>query len=360
MIGEVEQETTCLNRSMALETARNMRERARAATEDAPGSSRENERWTDEATQARRHAETWTARFVLPGEDPDAARELFDRLIEQLKPRDAIEEAFVESIFHQSQALDRAKGSRSARRTKCIVEALKGEEVKVATLGHCLFFDPRGHTCLYGSVPFTGAGDRTSRPPVGDERCNPAWLVEQLESTLTGSRWLLERWAELRENLALPGWWGPDNTFMMVRLIGRQPLDSLDVWEVAEIFLASHTLGPGRKHAFIELRSELSGSEMREFMQRVNKKWPAAIRPRDAATGLRTLVEIVERATARLNVIASELQKRSDAGEFRKAAGLAFDESPESEQIVRAERGRAEAMNESLDALRKYRRDLRQ
>ena len=360
MICEREQETSCPNDTKPGETARKLRKRESAAREDDPGSSSEKERWTAEPTHAHRLAEIWTARFLLPGEEPAAARELCERLIEQLKPRDAIEEAFVESIFHRAQWLDRAKRSGSGRRTESIEEVVKGEAVEVATLGHRLFFDPRGPMCLYGSVPFTGAGERTSRPPAGDASRNPAWLVEQLESTLTGSRWLLKHWALLREKLALPGWWGPDTTFMMVRLIGRQPLDALDVWEVAEIFLASHTLDPSRKHPFIELRSELSGSEMRDFMQQVNKQWPAAIRPRDAATGLRALVEIVERATARLNSIASELQKRSDAGEYRKAAGLAFDESHESKQIARYERRCERAMNESLAAFRKYRRYCKQ
>ena len=55
-----------------------------------------------------------------------------------------------------------------------------------------------------------------------------------------------DRWEELRTLLEPGKFWQSHDRFKAIRLLGRQPLDADEDKWVAEVFVASHALNPGK------------------------------------------------------------------------------------------------------------------
>ena len=141
---------------------------------------------------------------VLPGEDADALQRRVEAFKDDVQPRGALEDYLVERAAHVSWQLDRAERTIAARLTDAMLhgqaDAANRQADEVAVLARRLFWDPVGPICDYphrrgfGLVPQKGV----SLSKTVDDPLNPARIVNRLEATAAGCRWLLDRWGDLR------------------------------------------------------------------------------------------------------------------------------------------------------------------
>ena len=285
-------------------------------------------------------------------------QELLGRWFSSLQPRDDVEEFMSKMLFHELLGLERVDRALIASRIMHVHEEARRQEQEVLTLGSRLFFDPRGPAGIFGEPRFSREEERDSQRTGADPSHDPAWLVERLESTAAGCRWLLEQWAELGGMLEKGERWQESELFQAVRLMGRQLIDVLDLPELAEILLASHAINRRSRNAFTDLRSELRVDEIKARLIRMRRRSGTTLDPRDAAQGREHLSAIVARATSRLEAKAAEHRKRACADESAGAAEPAFDRTPAGEALNRDKREYARAVSRTLTALRRHRLDV--
>jgi hypothetical protein len=254
-------------------------------------------------------------------------------------------------VFDIAVSLEDAIRTRNACRRSYVEDAAEREDFEPESLGRELLFDPCGPAGIY-SRPRFSRSEPDSRGTASAKTRHPAVLVEMLEQTSAGCRWLLENWAECRENLArltIRDCW--DN-FMMMRLMGKELADAFDDPEAAEVYLASHAIDPRRRNPFAELRRELRVDEMKSRLLRVRASGRLARRPGDAAEGRARLGGIIDRAEARLRAIAAEHRKGAEGGPDLEALGREFDDTPDGERLASAEAECARALASAIRTLR--------
>jgi hypothetical protein len=276
---------------------------------------------------------------VLPGEDPALFQARVDAYKADLQPRNTLESDLIERMALLSTQFDRVarvEVARAAERMLTIPAlAVQEQEMEAAALGQRLFFDRRGPLAGYPSGTYDYGKPRTSWSDIPDDRDDPARLVAQLESTGPGCRWLLNQWAELRARLEAGDCWQSPEKLKAIRLLGRQPLDAADVREVTRIFLACHAIDPTHKHAFFELRCDLTEDEFKQYVNRLKGRNLKAIRPTDAAEARALLLGLVDRATGRLRPLAEAHRVRDEMMAALRRDTAAFDDSKEAERLRR-------------------------
>ena len=198
---------------------------------------------------------------------------------------------------------------------------------------------------------------RISFSGLADDPDDPARLVLQLESTPAGCRWLLDRWAELRDLLEqdLP-WHSPDK-FKAIRLLGKQPIDAVNVDEVASIFLACGVIDgrdPQKLDSFVELWNELLPGEEDRYKRRMLCRDTTFLTPEGEDEAKALLRGVVEKATTRLEALGAAHRERSNS--LEEANRLAFDGSVEGERLRRYQMSCNRALLRTLDTLLKLRR----
>ena len=165
------------------------------------------------------------------------------------------------TYLNVSQALDCDRILRANEQwiEDLVAESEAKEAEEVYKLGKRLFFDRRGHIELYGIIRCFDGNKTTSPNDQPIEADDPAKLVEELEKSAEGCRWLREEWLELREQLEPGKYWLGYHRIKAVRLLGRQPINAIRDERVAEIFVASYAIKRfGEDGAFSELTSDLT------------------------------------------------------------------------------------------------------
>ncbi|MFI5460347.1 MAG: hypothetical protein ACHRXM_33435 [Isosphaerales bacterium] len=282
---------------------------------------------------------TRVMREFLPAHDFEAIRQPVEDWVARGQPRDAIKDYHISLIAWAAQDLERVKLGRDEHRRRHVEEEALREMLEADALGQRLFSSPGGDPCVVGPGPSSRRGTRNSSSPVVvEETTGPAWLVERLESTAAGCRWLLERWAKIRACFEPGRRWISKHSFWMLRLMGRHPHDVLESSEVVDIFLANHALDRRGRNPFMALRGEVSLDEVNDLVRRLGPRVKSTPDRSDAEQGRRTLIAIVERAIAGLTAKAEEHEQKVDADEARRAAGRAFDTSPQGRRLERLER----------------------
>jgi hypothetical protein len=299
---------------------------------------------------------------VLPDEEAEAFAQHRDGLLASLKPRDDVElklaETFVFATWKRERCVRAENGMIARRMERAELEESLKEHHEVISLGRRLFWDRRDDARLYPhSLTAFVDGQNTSRAKAPDDPNDPEHILIDLESTLTGCRWLLARWAELKDHLS-PGlsWDAPDK-LKAVRLLGKQPLDAADDPVVCLIFVASHVADARFDNPFYELEQEFEcpSFDRQQFMKRLKERPWRALRPRDEADARHKLAELVDKSTARLEKILSAHEKRAARFAGKTASRLAFDPSDEAERLRRHERACVRDMFRSLGQLAKLR-----
>jgi hypothetical protein len=180
------------------------------------------------------------------------------------------------------------------------VEQAKLEQLRVITLGRRPFADDAEDLRFYPHWERDG-GPRTSGKHAPDDPNDPACILVELESTLTGCRWLLARWAELEERLTPGMALQSADKLKAIRLLGKQPLDAPDEPVVCFILLPAHVLYPRYSGPFYELECEFSEfeSEWHRFLSRIKDRPCKAVRPKSEAEARQAILSLVDKATVR-------------------------------------------------------------
>jgi hypothetical protein len=304
---------------------------------------------------AVKHALTSQA-DVAPGEDPRAFEQLVDGWVDDLNPRNRVEDALVR---HAAGAAWRLKRSIHVQTNRLFARCESGssrDEDDTLGLSRRLFRDRRGPTELYGVVAYDSRGPRTSWSDIVDDPDDPARLVRRLENTAGGLGWLTDRWSELLALLESGNVWQSHHKFKAIRLLGEQPMSASDVRPVAEIFVASWAIDPLRENAYAELKSELDDEEHEAFVNRVRAQWPDMLNAGDPEQARRVLISIANRAIERLKEIAAVLDERAEIDAARSIACQSFDDSREGELLRRYETSASRMMLRSLSEFAKLRK----
>jgi hypothetical protein len=299
---------------------------------------------------------------VLPGENPEAFQARIENFKEGLGSRNECEAVLAKHAAQASWQLDRAIQSKVARLNRDILESAEAdarrETQEALALGNRLFFDRRGPIELYPSGGnFSNKEQRTSSSGTAEEPDDPAKIVLELEATVAGCRWLLDAWSQLRDVLESGLGWQSHEKIKTVRLLGKQPLDSLSDRDVALVFLASHAIEPEYSYAFQELRCEIEEDLFKRNKARLDRWSRRGIAPADAKAARLALLALVEKATERLRVL--EAERMQVAGKMRKlrAKILSFDQSKTGEQLRRHLGSCNRLMLRNLDAVEKLHRN---
>ncbi len=197
-------------------------------------------------------------------------------------------------------------------------------------LGSRLYFDPTGPISKYGieTVVFDQVG--TSSSGEKDEANQPAALVCELESTPVGCKWLLSEWGLLRDRAVNGIWYSPDR-LKAVRLLGFQPVDAIDQWCVAMIFVASNGFMRLGETGFEDLRSDMSPVALERLVLRVKARFRDLFFDWTETEYRQMLIDLIDE-----NVLALQAQlewhkkQNGRCGGDRKTDELGFDYSPRS------------------------------
>ncbi len=199
---------------------------------------------------------------------------------------------------------------------------------QVQELASRLYFDPTGPTSKYGleMVVFDEAGTSTSGAT--DEAYQPAKLVNQLEATAVGCTWLLHEWKLLRDR-AVNGLWYSLDRLKAIRLLGCQPVDAIDQWQVAMIYVASNGLMRLGETGFEDLGSDMSEVALERLLLRVKTRFRDLFFDWTEADFRQMLIDLVDENVEPLQA-KLEWHKKQNArcGGDRKADELGFDDSP--------------------------------
>ena len=166
-------------------------------------------------------------RIKMLREDSIAFENRHIKWIAQANVQDDREEFL--TYLNVSQALDCDRILRANEQwIEDLVEESEAKEAEeVYKLGKRLFFDRRGHIELYGIIRCFDGNKTTSPNDQPIEADDPAKLVEELEKSAEGCRWLREEWLELREPLEQGRYWLGYHRIKAVRLLGRQPINAV-------------------------------------------------------------------------------------------------------------------------------------
>jgi hypothetical protein len=271
------------------------------------------------------------------------------------EPCDTPEEFAIRQIFWDAEQLERLKRARKVLWKAHIEETALREEIAAVVLGRQLLFDPRDCGSSYRAPRSSRARPKLQTPGTG-ETSDPARLLENLESTAAGCRWLVERWAELRANLEPGERWFQEDLFKLVRLMGRELKDVLEDPELAEAFFAGCALDRRQGNAFTELRSELRVDQIKARLRRMRSSATSPLDPCDRAQARERLIGIIERATAWLEAKAEEHTRRAEADASEEAVARAFDQTPRGQAMLREERDYARALGYGISTLMSLRR----
>jgi hypothetical protein len=298
---------------------------------------------------------------VLPGEDADGLKSRVEAWKEDIGPRSAMEAYLVERAAQVSWQLDRADRTIAARLTDRMRHHASEREYReadeVADLARRLFWDPRGPTALYPSPPDLTVSPRVSWPGAVDHPLNPARIVNRLESTATGCRWLLDRWSELRKILGDGRKWQSPDRLRAVRLLGGQPLDALDDERVLSIYLACNAMDPDGPPAFGDLAVEMTSGENKRFRTRAEGRDMHRHTPADPAAGKAVLLAIVDDACSRLEALLGRHHERDSLLPTGRSDALAFDDSDAGERMRRYQLAHGRDLLRTINTIFKVRKE---
>ena len=302
-----------------------------------------------------------TGKLVLPTEDAEAYQARIDGIKSSLGSRTPLEEELAERAGQASWQLDRANRSEIARLTRNILTeraaAAAQEAEKIAAIGSRLFHDRRGPTALYPSLDYIQGQPQTSWSGLADDPDDPARLVEILESSLGGCRFLRTKWTAIENRVrSNEGVQSPDK-LMIIRLIGHQPLHAADVTAVAEVFLACHAIEPQFEYPFQELRCEIHADLWKRYKDRLSRRDLAAITPPSATAARAVLLALVERATERLLTLEAAHQEDADMLDELQDDICSFDDTKGGEQLRRLVGSRNRLIHQNVEAVYKGRKN---
>ena len=251
------------------------------------------------------------------------------------KPRNDSEEFLIHRRVFLSFEVERSERAHLEHLRSRIDNAEENEHSAVIAIGERLFHDPSGHRSLYGIPPMKRAGvPKTSGNGEVSVENKPSELVKILESSEIGCLWLRSNWEELKARLGEP----PNNfqsidRFKAIRLLGRQPVEVMEHYSVAEIFVASHAIKPEGEGPYQDLQSDMTSGQYDVFVERIGRRWPELKSVGGSANAREILIDLCESKIEELNEKLAEYQENSDAIAEAKFNNLGTDETPQGRSM---------------------------
>ena len=294
---------------------------------------------------------------ILPWEDPAEFEATVDDFKTGLGTRNPLEDRLAQDAALASWQKDRANRCEVARITRdrqTQSEALELREAKEAlALGNRLLHDRRSPIQLYPSGQYENRQLRTSWSGQPNDPDDPAQLVLDLCATVAGVRWLLAAWAALRDDVESGLGLTSRAKITAVRLLGKQPLDSLHSRDVALVFLASHAIEPVYSYAFQELRCEIHEDQWKRAKRDLDRWNRRGIAPADATAGRAALLSIVDREMARLRVLEAERERAAGSLDTLQDDIVSVEDSKAGEQVRRLKERCDQTKLRNIEAVRK-------
>jgi hypothetical protein len=299
---------------------------------------------------------------VFPGEDVETLIARIEAWKDHLQPRTDLEHYLAERVARvtwQIDRIDRAVAAwRKQRDRSRELDRDQAESDEVEDLARRLFWDPRGPIALYPHFRGCRSTPRRSVPDEVDDSLNPGRIVDRLEASYTGCRWLLERWADLRHLLEDGLHWQAPDRLRAIRLLGRQPMDAPADERVLSIYLACDAMDPCAPSSLADLRIE-ADDELAMFRDRVEGRGADRKRPRSMAAGKAALLALIEEVTTRLGDLLATHRERREFEKVMQADPMAFDDSPEGERLARYQRAKASELQRAIATYYKVRDQAR-
>jgi len=284
------------------------------------------------------------APLVAPQEDPAELTARIQAWIDDYQPGGVVERDLIERAARLSWALDRAERHDAALTDQRVRAAMLGNQVEraaeVAGLARKLLY-----LCGKRNVPGSG-------PPWDDE---PRVFALALQETTEGTRWMIDRWTEIRHLLDSGAAWSFPDQFKFIRLLGKHPVDAVDDPELNAIILAWEAITENWGVVFWGKTRDETPSDNPAF--NAWRAWRALVPPLESPeAGWAHLRSIVERELARLAerlAILEEVQS-ADALELAERALLATDNG--AERLRRHRSALTRELLRTLDAVAKLRK----
>jgi len=285
---------------------------------------------------------------VLPQEDPKELEDRTQQAITAMKPRNPLELDLVRRAVRLAGELDRAERVATAHLAHRVrmdarsgTDTVSAEELKkVHDLGSRLFFQ---------------AGIGLGYPEsTGDDY--PAVIVRRLEESAEGCRWLLARWAELRNVLDRKAAWDYPEILRLVGLLGKRSIEAHFDPELNSLFLAFDALGHRVGHKFWkDWRDMLPVGYKGGFMIVPYREIAPA--PSDETAALTLIRSVIERHVGRLEELLAEHEQIEAEEAAERYDRAALDCSPAFERHRRYQSARHRELLRTLETLRKMRKE---
>ena len=283
---------------------------------------------------------------VLPQEDPKELEDRTQQAIAAMKPRDPLEHDLVCRAVRLSGELDCA------------------ERVATAHLAHRVRMDARSGTDTVSAEELSRVHDLGSKlffqagigPGYSDSIADdyPAVIVRRLEESAEGCRWMLARWAELRNVLDRKAAWSDPEIIRFLGLLGKRGIEAHFDPELNSLFHAFDALGHRVGHKFWKDRRDGLPLGYKGGFQFVPYR-EIAPPPSDETEALSLIRSVIERHVGRLEELLAEHEgiEADEAAERYDRAAL--DCSPAFERHRRYQSARHRELMRTLETLRRMR-----
>ncbi len=242
------------------------------------------------------------------------------------------EEFLLNANLFLASDMDRVRGAY-LELTQSQIDNAEDDEIKeVRETGELLFTDSRGvPVSLYGTRRFNNK--KPGGPSWGSETApaiKPDERMRKLESSAMGCYWILEVLEELLER-ARKRFWSSGDRLMMLRLLGRNPVDGPADRRVAEVFAASHALRPMGK-PFDDLLSDMNELMLEAHVKAVVALWPDLSQRGEKEKARQSLIELVEGEIERVWAIAAEHDThiKDEPARTRRRKGFVYTKEAEA------------------------------
>ena len=279
---------------------------------------------------------------VLPQEDPKELEDRIQQAITAMKPRNPLELDLVCRAVRLAGEIDRAERVGTAHLAHRVrmaarlgTDTVSAEELcKVHDLGSKLFFQ---------------AGIGLGYPEsTGDDY--PAVIVRRLEESAEDCRWMLGRWAELRNVLDRKAAWRYPEIIRFLGLLGKRSIEAHFDPELNSLFHAFDALGHRVGHKFWkDWRDMLPVGYKGGFMIVPYREIAPA--PSDETAALILIGSVIERHVGRLEEFLAEHEEIEADEADERYDRAALDCNPGFERHRRYQSARHRELIRTLEGM---------
>jgi len=282
--------------------------------------------------------------LVAPREDPAELTARIQEWLDDYQPTGTVERDLIERAARLSWDLDRAQRYESAILAQRVRAAMLNHEAEraaeVAGLARKLLY-----LCGKRNVPGSG-------PPWDDE---PRVFALALQATPEGTRWMIDRWTEIRHLLDSGAAWSFPDQYKFIRLLGKHPVDAVDDPELNAIVLAWEAITENWGAVFWGKTRDETPSDNPAF--NAWRAWRALVPPLESPeAGWAHLRSIVNRELARLTERLELLEEVESADTLELVERALFCASDGAERLRRFQTARTRELLRTLDAIAKLRK----